>query len=137
MEGLNPVEVFVPSTGHHCWLPDLPTRMNHLDHTMEELTVCGGWEPPTSSHCWTFQQGVWNMTSTLKHPRLVTGHMCMCNVSNGTHPAYPILLRGMHSSWASPSGTILMGGYDSPKTTEKLGTNGFTTDSFTLQYDAV
>ena len=48
-----------------------------------------------------------------------------------------ILLGSMHSSWASPSGTILMGGYDSPKTTEKLGTNGFTTDSFPLQYDAV
>ena len=64
------------------------SSMHHLDHTMEELTVCGGWEAPTSSHCWTFQQGVWNMTSTLKHPRLVIGHMCMCNVSNGTYPIY-------------------------------------------------
>ena len=63
--------------------------------------------------------------------------VCVCNVSNGTHPAYPILLRDMHSSWASPSGTILMGGYDSPRTTEKLETNGSTTDSFQLQYDAV
>ena len=65
-----------------------PPLMNHLDHTMEELTVCGGLWDSTSSHCWTFQQGVWNMTSTLKHSRLITGHMFICNVSNGTYPAF-------------------------------------------------
>ena len=34
------VEVFVPSTGQHCTLPDLPAK--RYGHTMEEMMVCGG-----------------------------------------------------------------------------------------------
>merc|ERR1719300_318920 len=35
------VEVYIPSTGQHCQLPDLPGDPRWY-HTMEEMTVCGG-----------------------------------------------------------------------------------------------
>ena len=34
------VEVYVPSTGQHCQLPDLPDK--RYAHTMEKTTICGG-----------------------------------------------------------------------------------------------
>jgi len=45
--------------------------------------------------------------------------------------------RSDHSSWASPSGTILMGGWDSPGTSEKIDESGTSSYSFDLEYDTI
>ena len=46
-------------------------------------------------------------------------------------------IRYGHSSWASPSGTILMGGEGSQKTTEKIQQNGTSSYSFELKYETL
>ena len=55
------VEVYVPSTGQHCQLPDLPDR--RYGHTMEKMMVCGGWNTRTS--CLTLTGDGWETTTTL------------------------------------------------------------------------
>ena len=47
-----------------------------------------------------------------------------------------LIIRWDHSSWASPSGVILLGsGYDyGGKTTEKIQEDGTSTASFDLEY---
>ena len=59
------VEVYVPSTGQHCQLPDLPDR-RYL-HTMEKMTVCGGEDTRTS--CITLTGDGWENTTTLLERR--------------------------------------------------------------------
>ena len=44
-------------------------------------------------------------------------------------------VRGLHSVWESPSGLVLLGGYSSPRTTERIGEDGRSTYSFPLEYD--
>ena len=44
-------------------------------------------------------------------------------------------IRYYHVSWASPSGTILMGGYGSLRTSEKIDESGTSSYSFNLKYD--
>ena len=53
---------------------------------------------------------------------------------NGSVLMIIIIIRYDHCSWASPSGIILMGGYNSRKTTEKIQENGTSTVSFALKY---
>ena len=48
-----------------------------------------------------------------------------------------LIIRWGHVSWASPSGTILMGGYASPRTSEKIDESGTSSYSFNLEYDTV
>ena len=66
----NSVEVFVPSTGQHCQLPDLPGDLRYV-HTMEEMTVCGGgWgNSSTYTSCLTMIDGTWQTTTTLLERR--------------------------------------------------------------------
>ena len=45
------------------------------------------------------------------------------------------IIRRNHCSWASPSGTILMGGAYSRKTSEKIQEDGTSSYSFDLKYD--
>ena len=45
-----------------------------------------------------------------------------------------IIIRWGHVSWDSPSGIILLGGYDSPRTTEKIQQDGGSSYSFQLKY---
>ena len=59
------VEVFVPSTGQHCTLPDLPVKRER--HTMEEMVVCGGGGSETS--CLTLTDDGWETTTTLLEGR--------------------------------------------------------------------
>ena len=62
------VEVYVPSTGQHCNLPDLPTGRRH--HTMEEVVVCGGEATNTSTSCLSLtDNGAWERTTTLLEQR--------------------------------------------------------------------
>ena len=58
-------ELYVPSTGQHCQLPDLPDRRER--HTMEKMTVCGGWNTRTS--CITLTGNGWEKTTTLLEER--------------------------------------------------------------------
>lgn len=107
----NSVEVFVPSTGQHCQLPDIPGDPRHL-HTMEGRTVCGGSSQSTWGSCLTLTDIGWETSATLLERRVG------------------------HSSWASPSGlTILIGGDGSAATTEKIQEDGTSVKSFDLKYD--
>ena len=46
-----------------------------------------------------------------------------------------LIIRYGHVSWASPSGTILMGGQYSRRTSEKIDESGTSSYSFDLEYD--
>ena len=49
-------------------------------------------------------------------------------------PIMITIIRHHHSSWASPSGVILLGGHVSPNTSERIQDDGTSTDSFSLEY---
>ena len=91
-----------------CSLPDLPD--DHRGLTQSGLVACGGHYTRTS--CYTFTNGVWTKSHTLRHERYY------------------------HSSWTSPMGIVLMGGWDSDSetTTELLTDDGQSTDYFSLKY---
>ena len=61
------VEVFVPSTGQHCTLPDLPAR--RYKHTMEEMVVYGGGDSGTRTSCLALTDDGWETTTTLLERR--------------------------------------------------------------------
>ena len=64
------VEVFVPSTGQHCQLADLPAGRRL--HTMEGVMLCGGGESDsgTRGSCLNLNaNGAWEITSTLLEDR--------------------------------------------------------------------
>ena len=65
-----------------CSLPKLPVR--RLYHTQSGLELCGGLVSP--SLCLKFSHGSWVTSHNLQYPRY------------------------WHSSWASPSGVVLIGG---------------------------
>ena len=61
-------EVFVPSTGQHCQLPDLPDE--RVKHTLEKLVLCGGGETrKTRINCLTLTDAGWEVTTTLLESR--------------------------------------------------------------------
>ena len=69
----NTVEVFVPSTGQHCPLPDLPVE-GRGHHTMHKMTVCGGRGSDNTNQvirtsCLTLTDGAWETTTTLIEKR--------------------------------------------------------------------
>merc|ERR1712227_688024 len=71
--------------------------------------MCGGDDTRTS--CYTFTNGVWTKSHTLRH------------------------VRYHHSSWTSPMGIVLMGGGSSYTTTELLRDDGQSTEYFLLKYN--
>jgi len=108
---LTDVEVWSPSTGQHCTVSSLPTSRGH--HTQEGRTVCGGVGIDAGTSCLTLTAGgSWERTTTLQRKRF--GHV----------------------SWASPSGTILMGGQGSLSSlsSEKIDESGTSSFSFNLEY---
>ena len=66
--GKKSVEVFVPSSGKHCLLPGFPERYRE-EHTMEGMTVCGGYGPDNASHCFSLTEGGWKVSATLQEER--------------------------------------------------------------------
>ena len=93
-----------------CRLPELP--QDRYYHTQTGLEACGGYDSPTVTTCVSFSGGSWTPSHNLQQQRR------------------------LHSSWASPAGTVLMGGLYSPRTTELL--DEATVDSvmhFSLRYD--
>ena len=62
------VEVYVPSTGRHCQLADLPDR--RWSHSMDAKTLCGGENSETQTSCLSLtDDGVWERTTTLLERR--------------------------------------------------------------------
>ena len=66
----NSVEVFIPSTGQHCHLPDIPGGVRE-GHTIEGVTLCGGdyMSTETKTSCLTFIDGTWETSTTLQEER--------------------------------------------------------------------
>ena len=97
---------------HLCSLPDLPAQ--RWGHTQNGLVICGGTDccVDTRKSCVTFSSGTWQETHTLRKER--------------RH----------HTSWTSPQGVVMIGGYESgmQTTTELLNDNGGSTYSFSLDY---
>ena len=60
-------EVYVPSTGQHCQLPDLPDK-RYL-HSSEKTTVCGGGGGDSQTSCLTLTDDGWERTTTLLEER--------------------------------------------------------------------
>ena len=50
-------------------------------------------------------------------------------------PITILIIRYWHSSWASPSGVILLGGGWSPRTSERIQEDGTSVSGFPLEYD--
>ena len=96
-----------------CTLPDLPEP--RTGHTQTGLEACGGDYYTTPANCVRLEGGSWTLSHQLVEQRLY------------------------HSSWASPAGTLLMGGqYNSGArdTTELLDAAiGDSVTSFPLKYE--
>ena len=61
-------EVYVPSTGQHCQLPDLPDW--RYDHSQDVKTLCGGsYNTDTRTSCLTLTVDGWEKTTTLLESR--------------------------------------------------------------------
>ena len=103
------VEVLHSDGSPWCSLPDLPNGRD--EHTQTGLEACGGDSSTVQTTCVRLEAGSWT-------------------------PSHQLLQkRAYHSSWASPAGTLLMGGWYSEKTTELLDTNtGDSVMSFPLKY---
>ena len=105
---LTSVEVFSPSGVRlPCSVPPLPA--SRQDHTHDGAVACGGWDGNTATYtsCVTLTAEGWQESHQLQEKRVD------------------------HSSWRSPDGLLLMGGKDSPNTTEIL-TDNSTSLSFQL-----
>ena len=81
-----------------CSLPDLPEY--RLKHTQTGLEACGGCCKSAYSTCVRLEAGSWAQSHQLVEKKRIH-----------------------HSSWASPAGTLLIGGVYSKKTTELLDAN--------------
>ena len=88
-----------------CSLPNLPA--GRYRHSQAGLVACGG-DTSEMTSCVTFSAGSWKKTHALGSR--IFGH----------------------TSWASPRGVLLMGGYYSMSTTKLLMDGGHTTASFNL-----
>ena len=101
------VEVLTSSGLHlSCSVPPLPRRRNL--YTQNGEVVCGG--EPTARSCITLTGSDWTTSHQL------------------------VLARKGHSSWLSPAGLIMMGGYPSLQTTELLSNTSRSILYFLLHY---
>ena len=93
-----------------CSVPPLPDE--RYEHTQDGLVACGGNSDATITTCVTLTGGGWQQSHQLRQRR------------------------EDHSSWRSPAGLLLMGGYSNSSTsTEILSANNLsTTSSFKLTY---
>ena len=106
---LSSVEVF--STKTSCSLPSLPERIS--GHSQTGLTQCGGEGSERSCHQFGLTgplAGSWSKTHSLTEER------------------------DQHIAWETNSDLVLMGGYSSPETTEKITAEGLK-EGFALKYE--
>ena len=112
---LNTAELFLPSTGTNCTLPNLPEARR--DHTVDNDILCGGFQTSDSCLQLTPSSGSWEELVTLD------------------------IRRYWHVSWTPGSGigTYLMGGADSRKTSTLIRSDGTQETGFTLalQYETM
>ena len=102
------VEVLHSDGTPWCSLPNLPE--GRMFHTQTGLLACAG-VTETETSCIKFSGGKWKPSHKLEKEHYY------------------------HSSWASPAGTVLMGGMDNDKTTELLDdTTGGSIIHFPLKY---
>ena len=105
-------EVFIPSSGKSCSIPELPDT--RISHTMDSEYLCGGnWvhNPDVQTTCLKFENNQWTYSHTLSKKR------------------------SSHSSWMTNKGLLLMGGWLSDTTTEILPADGGEgVPSFELEY---
>ena len=101
--------MFIPSTLETFSLPAIPGSPR-VWHTLTGTVLCGGAYAGTSTSCLKLKEngdGWQPYSSNLTQSRLA------------------------HSAWDSPSGVVLLGGYDSAETTELLNSTG-STSQFSL-----
>ena len=140
------MEAFVPSTGHYCYLPDLPGDERHY-HTMEEMTVCGGYNTTdtgdsTSTSCLSLIDGTWQTTTTLLEKRLIVliddphyhFSSLVPDICPNNHSPVIHITRYSHVSWASPSGLRMLGGHRSRWTSERIQEDETSVSGFPLNY---
>ena len=109
--GANPimssVEVLHANGSLWCSMPDLPAH--RLSHTQAGLRLCGG----TQHDCLTFTDGEWVTSHTMEADKYRIGH----------------------SSWDTPDGLVLLGGLNTPNTSEILSFSiGDSTEYFPLKH---
>ena len=104
-------ELFVPSDGTSCTLPSLP--QTRYVHTVDNHILCGGSGGEDSCLQWSPDTGTWEELLTLD------------------------IARKNHVSWrpASGTGTYLMGGIYSKRTTTLITSDGGQETGFPLKYD--
>ena len=112
---LTSVEVLTPSGApYSCSVPPLPSPRNR--HTQDGAVACGGGEgeAATQTNCYSLTSVGWQKSHQLQKRR------------------------SLHSSWSSPAGLLLIGGYHSGTTTEILSaTDSSSTFSYSLAYHTV
>ena len=99
------VEVFDPLTGQSCSLPAFPD--GRWGHTMDKLFICGGYYH--SLTCLSLLSGEWVATHVLHHRRYAS------------------------NSWDTSQGLLILGGDDSPHTSEVVPADS-NQQSFPMQY---
>ena len=62
----NSAEMFFPSTGKHCRLPDIPGLLRDA-HSVIGTTICGGYQ--VKYDCISLIDGAWKNTAALQEPR--------------------------------------------------------------------
>ena len=107
----NQAEMFIPSTKETFSLPAIPGSPR-VWHTLTGTVLCGGVYPGTPKSCLELTQTGygWQPYSTALHE-----------------------YRMAHSTWDSPSGIFLLGGYYSGDSTELVTSTG-STSQFSLNY---
>ena len=98
----NQAEIFIPSTKETFPLPAIPGSPR-VWHTLTGTLLCGGAYPGTSTSC-----------------------LELTETGDGWQPYSTALTvsRQAHSAWDSPTGVVLLGGYDSPDSAELVTTTG-------------
>ena len=110
--GLNSTELYLPSIGTSCSLPNLPDI--RLGHTVDNDILCGGSQTLDTCLQWNPDTGNWQQSSVkLNYERYD------------------------HVSWSPKSGTgiYLMGGDSYPKTTTLIKPDWTQEPDFQLKYE--
>ena len=122
------VEVLRPDGSPWCRLPPLPGP--RFAHTQTGLVTCGSGEyhhQEAQTSCISFTGGTWAPSHHLVQPR------CRAQPLQSTAPVHRH--RWHHTSWASPAGVVLLGGYASEDTTELLSpSTSASSDYFPLEH---
>ena len=108
----NTTELYLPSSGVSCTVTELP--VSRYLHSLETSgLMCGGYGAEDSCLMWSPDNGTWEELATLEVGRY------------------------LHSSWTPDyvSGTYLIGGYTSNKTTTLIKPDGSQEPGFKLKYD--